>query len=165
MEAKTSSHVHGAGEGEIALTVELHIKGAPPEVLKVEYDGDLTSRGLAHRLAAMLELEAEELLHELDHGPHARDHDHHHCRVDLTCVDIHFETESATHKFLATSTWERVHRWACKRFKVASDACANLELHEGGPKGPILNETRPIGHLPGCETVWLVKPGPERNGR
>jgi hypothetical protein len=165
MEEKTSSHVHDAGEGVIALTIELHMKGVPPEVIEIEYEGDLTHHGLAHRLAEMLELEADELLHELNQKPHTADHEHRHCHVELVCVDIHFETEGAMHKFLATSTWERVHRWGCKHFKVASDACANLELHEGTPKGPALNETKPICHLPGCQTVWLVKPGPERNGR
>jgi len=82
----------------------------------------------------------------------------------LGCIDLHFESEAHQHHFLPSAKWERVHRWGCKKFKIASDACTNLELHSGSPEGPALNEAKKIGHHEGCMTVWLVKPGPERNG-
>jgi hypothetical protein len=81
------------------------------------------------------------------------------------CVDLRFETESLTHRFAAKAKWKRVHRFGCKRFEVPNDACANLELREGAPDGPALNENAEIGSFTGCKTVWLVKPGPEPNGR
>jgi hypothetical protein len=85
-------------------------------------------------------------------------------RVQRVCVDLHFETEAKQAQFPAQAKWARVHRWGCHAFKIASDACAHLELHEGSPTGPALNERQAIGVHTGCKTVWLVKPGPEPNG-
>ena len=81
-----------------------------------------------------------------------------------TCVAIHFESEDIQHHFPARAQWAVVHHWACNHFRVAKDACANLEFHEGAPDGPAINEDKMIGHFPGCITVWLVKPGPEPFG-
>lgn len=80
------------------------------------------------------------------------------------CIDLHFESEDAKHLFPARATWARVHHWGCGHFEVPRDACANLELHEGSPTGPVLNDRSHIGHHKGCMTVWLVKPGPEPYG-
>jgi hypothetical protein len=92
----------------------------------------------------------------LQHGPRWR-----HRRV---CIDLHFESEEAKHHFPARATWARVHQWGCQHFDVPHDACANLELHEGTPTGPALNDRKHIGRHEGCKTVWLVKPGPEPYG-
>ncbi len=128
---------------------------------------------LAKRIAGQLGLEAEELVADLGVGdvrfePNARVGDYiehgkrwRHRRV---CIDLRFESESNTHRFPAHSTWARVRRWGCKHFHVSADACINLELREGSPTGPPLNESSEIGVFTGCKTVWLVKPGPEPNG-
>jgi hypothetical protein len=150
-----------------AVTLALTLKraGGPEETINIEYDGDFSHPAVARKLAEVLELEAEALLEVLMLMPEALDHQKRHCHLDVTCVEVHFETEVRTHKFPARSTWERVHRWGCKKFKVATDACPNLEIHKDGPLGPALNESKPIGHHAHCVNVWLVKPGPERNGR
>lgn len=130
-------------------------------------------RDLAGRMAQQLEIEAEELMLDLGVGDIRFDqnarvgecikHGNHwlHRRV---CVDLRFESESIVHHFAPKSTWARVHRWGCHHFHIAGDACANLELREGSPTGPALNENAELGVFAGCKTVWLVKPGPEVNG-
>lgn len=80
------------------------------------------------------------------------------------CLELHFETETVTHRFSPRAKWERVHLFGCNKFGVAEDACANLELHDGSADGPALNERQEIGSFKGCRTVWLVKPGPEPSG-
>jgi hypothetical protein len=85
--------------------------------------------------------------------------------VQRVCVEVHFETESEKHWFPVLAKWATVHRWACKEFEVARDACANLELREGSPTGQPINERQPIGESRECKVVWVVKPGPEPNGR
>jgi len=154
-------------------------------VLDVEEDGQFirsvevetnqhdTIGTIAPRFAALLELEPEEILEDLsldgeqlDQHRRIQDcngHGHHLCHRRV-CVNIHFETETHKHHFPARATWSRVHRWGCKHFHVAHDACANLELHEGAIDGPVLNDSKEIGHFPGCKDVWLVKPGAEPNG-
>ena len=84
--------------------------------------------------------------------------------LQRVCIDLHFETEAKQARFPARAKWARVHRWGCRAFTIASDACAHLELREGSPAGPALNERQEIGPHVGCEVVWLVKPGPEPNG-
>jgi hypothetical protein len=86
-------------------------------------------------------------------------------RIRTALIEVHFETEHKRHRFLEHSKWARVHQWSCKAFSVASDACVHLELREGSPKGPPINERQEIGRHPECKIVWLVKPGPEPNGR
>ena len=85
-------------------------------------------------------------------------------RVKRVCVDVHFESEQKPHRFLSKQTWGHVHRWACKHFNISKDACPNLELRDGGPTGPALNDKSRIGYFHECKQVWLVKPGPEPNG-
>ncbi|MBZ5631464.1 MAG: hypothetical protein LAO06_21630 [Acidobacteriia bacterium] len=89
----------------------------------------------------------------------------HRWRHRRVCIDLHFESEEARHTFPARATWSVVHKWGCHRFQVPHDACANLELHEASPKGPVLNDHVQIGDFKGCKTAWLVKPGPEPYGR
>lgn len=85
-------------------------------------------------------------------------------RVQRVCVEVHFESETKQHWFPVSAKWARVHRWACNAFHVANDACAHLELREGSPTGPAINERQDIGPSAECKVVWLVKPGPEPNG-
>lgn len=84
--------------------------------------------------------------------------------VHRVCVSVHVEGESDRQNFPATAHWRQVHRWACRRFTIASDSCANMELHMGKIDGPVLNERKQIGQHEGCVEVWLVKPGAEPNG-
>ncbi|HTD24069.1 MAG TPA: hypothetical protein VK738_15535 [Terriglobales bacterium] len=88
----------------------------------------------------------------------------HSVRVRRVCIDLHFESVSAMRRFLSNETWADVHKWGCRHFHVAVDACANLELRDGSPTGPALNDRTKIGPFSGCKTVWMVKPGPEPNG-
>lgn len=85
-------------------------------------------------------------------------------RVHRQCVTLHFEGENLQHKFPATATWAQVHRFGCRKFEIASDACANLELHLHTINGPVAGERKQIGEHKGCVDVWLVKPGSEPNG-
>lgn len=87
-----------------------------------------------------------------------------HIRTRRQCVRLHFEGEDLEHKFPASATWGRVHRFGCRQFAIADDACANLELHLGVIDGPVANERKQIGQHAGCVDIWLVKPGPESNG-
>jgi hypothetical protein len=81
------------------------------------------------------------------------------------CVTLHFEGEDLEHKFPASATWGHVHKFGCRKFTIAHDACANLELHLNTIDGPVANERKEIiGHHEGCIDIWLVKPGPEPNG-
>lgn len=85
-------------------------------------------------------------------------------RVRRVCIELHFETEEKQKRFPVEAKWARVHRWGCRAFSIATDACPHLELREGSPQGPVINERQEIGPHSGCKTVWLVKPGPEPNG-
>lgn len=160
-----SDHLNQSSQGreKIIATVEIERHGQPTETVTVEFDGEVKRPEVAAKIAAILELEATELLEELE-NPEVLHPEHHRGKLKLVSIDLHFETEEAKHHFPASARWERVHRWGCKRFRVASDACANLELHQGSATGPALNEAKRIGHHEGCLVVWLVKPGPERNG-
>jgi hypothetical protein len=134
---------------------------------------DETIESIATRLASKLEVTSEELAEGLgtdgvtfEKTMRARDCLRHgerwrHRRV---CVDMHFETEHFVHHFSPGGHWSEVHRFGCRRFEIPKDACANLELHDGAPDGPALNEKLKIGRFEGCKVVWLVKPGPEPNG-
>jgi hypothetical protein len=84
--------------------------------------------------------------------------------LQRVCVELHFEGEAKQAQFPAQARWARVHRWGCRVFTIATDACAHLELREDTPTGPALNERQAIGPHSGCKPVWLVKPGPEPNG-
>lgn len=158
---------HEGNGAPVTIIIEVEQRGAPVEKIELEFEAQPESRAVAEKLAGVLALEAEELLSELaaaHHGDgHGHEHGHHH-RLQLTCIDLHFESESVKHRFLARSTWARVHHWGCRKFHIAADVAANLELRDGAPDGPALNEAKPIGHHEGCQVVWLVKPGPESNG-
>lgn len=84
--------------------------------------------------------------------------------VHRQCVTLHFEDEELKHKFPATATWARVHQFGCRHFKIAHDACANLELRLHKFDGSPVNERKQIGHYEGCVDIYLVKPGAEPNG-
>jgi hypothetical protein len=137
-----------------------------------EASADDTVELVVSNAAGQLGLEAEEILLDLSAGEErfergkrvgdfGRGHRWKHRR---TCINLHFETEAKEHKFPVSATWARVHHWGCEKFHIPHDLCANLELRLGSPTGPALNEKKQIGHHPGCEVVWLVKPGPEPNG-
>jgi hypothetical protein len=157
---------HGTSGGpleKIVVRLEIDREGQPIEVVTAEFEGAVNRPELAGKIASILELEAEEILEELS-KPECLHPERHHGTLKLVCVDLHFETEAKRHHFLPNAKWSRVHAWGCKHFRIAVDACANLELHSGSPEGPALNEAKEIGHHHGCMDVWLVKPGPEKNG-
>jgi hypothetical protein len=85
-------------------------------------------------------------------------------RAHRQCVTIYFEGEELQHKFPTKATWAQVHRLGCRKFNIAADACANLELHLHTIDGPVVNERKQIGQHNDCIEVWLVKPGSEPNG-
>lgn len=85
-------------------------------------------------------------------------------KIQRVCVELHFESKEENQKFSSNSKWSKVHRWGCRKFKIAPDACANLELREKSAEGPVINENSKIGSFTGCKEVWLVKPGAEPNG-
>jgi hypothetical protein len=101
---------------------------------------------------------------DLDSVLHAAENEGRGLKVHRVCVDLHFETEREVHRFLSRQTWGDVHRFGCHHFHVPADACVNLELRDGSPTGPALNDRSEIGNFTGCRTVWMVKPGPEPNG-
>jgi len=155
------------------LEIEVLEEGSVVRAATTDAQPHETVEAVARRLAPELAVNVEELLAELalddeilkldatvsdvlKQGPKIR-----HRRV---CVDLHFESESIKHMFAANNRWAAVHRFGCKHFNVASDACANLELHEGSATGSALNDQGRIGLFTGCKTVWLVKPGAEPNG-
>jgi len=155
------------------VALELEEQGKVVRSVEVEAADHETISVIAQRFAEALGLQPDELLEDLSiDGKHVRpDHSLRECnghgrhfRHRRVCIDLHFETEEARHHFPAKARWARVHEWGCKKFTVAHDACANLELHEGSPDGPALNEDKEIGHFADCKVVWLVKPGPEPNG-
>jgi hypothetical protein len=156
-------HEHSPGEEKITAKVDLERHGQPTESVSIAFIGQVDRPEVARKIATLLELEAAEILEELS-NPDVLHPKHHHGKLKLACVDLHFESQSARHHFLRSATWARVHQWGCKRFRVSADVAANLELHRDSPTGPVLNEAKKIGHVEGCASVWMVKPGPERNG-
>jgi hypothetical protein len=158
------------------MVVTVEIEQGEQEIRCIEVEviaGDAELATFLQPVADKLEIPVEELLLDLGvgetqfhphskvseclrHGPRWR-----HRRV---CIDLHFESEEAKQHFPARATWSRVHHWGCNHFKVPHDICPNLELHQGTPAGPVLNDRTHIGHHKGCETVWLIKPGPEPYG-
>jgi hypothetical protein len=161
---------------EVVMKIQVDVEedGAVVQTLECEADAQETIEELANRLANQLGTETDDVLSGLgangtlfqrrqrigeclQHGNRWR-----HRR---TCLDVHFESENQIHRFSAHSRWYRVHQWGCKHFHIAHDACANLELRDGSPEGPALNEKTEIGSFTGCKTVWLIKPGPEPNGQ
>lgn len=143
--------------------------------VEIELGDDETVEAAAKRFADALSiLEPEELLDSLTIGEIRLERSqkisayaHHGNRWSYrrVCIDLHFEADEERHHFPEQARWSRVHRWGCLHFHVGDALCANLELREGGPNGPVLNENLPIGHFQGCKVVWLVKPGPEPYGR
>jgi hypothetical protein len=153
------------------VSVDVAEEGADPEVLSFQVSDLDSVTALAERVAGQLELDSSELLEALqeEHG-FSRDAlvsqlPSGVLRLRRACVELHFEGEVATHRFPVRAKWARVHRWGCRHFHVAADACANLELRDGAPDGPRLNEALPIGTFAGCRPVWLIKPGAEPYGR
>src|SRR5439155_26332730 len=126
--------------------VEVAEEGGAPEVLSFEADDEELVTALAARIAARLDLDSAEQLEalEAEHGFNREALVAHLpqglLRVRQVCVELHFEGVVATHRFPARAKWSRVHRWGCRHFHVAVDACANLELRDGAPDGPRLNE-------------------------
>jgi len=88
----------------------------------------------------------------------------HKLNLNTVCIVVHYESETEQQFFPKHAPWSTVHRWACNKFQVAHDACANLELREVTPTGAPINEREKIGDSDDCTDVWLLKPGPEQNG-
>lgn len=155
------------------IHLELEEDGKLARTLSCSSEPGDSLADVARRLAEQIGLEADDILPDLIPGGETDSSspvdkclcDGHRARLRRVCLDLHFETEEKRHLFPVRAHWRRVHRWGCREFNVGRDACANLELHESAPTGPALNEAVPIGHFSGCKVVWLVKPGPEPNGR
>jgi hypothetical protein len=113
---------------------------------------------------AILEMALDMVIEDTSRSLHDLPLRHRELKFHRVCVAVHFETEEERHWFPVQARWARVHRWACRKFEVSVDACANLELREDSPEGSPVNEREPIGKSEQCKTVWLVKPGPEQNG-
>jgi hypothetical protein len=156
--------------------VTIHIDLDPPvsDRATLTYDLDGGKPGeLADRIAADLDLEPGDVAEviDLDGQPASVEaitaavEGGKRLRIHLVCIELHYESEIATHLFPARARWASVHRWGCRHFHVAHDACAQLELRVGAANGLLLNERESIGTFEGCKEVWLVKPGAEPNGR
>jgi len=152
------------------VSVDIAEEGKAPEVLSLEASGEDSAALIADRLAGELGVDAGDVLeafraeHGLERGTVVREFPVSRLRLRRIRVEVHFEGETASHGFPSRAKWARVHRWACRHFGMATDACANLELHDGAPDGPRLNENQPIGTSSGCREVYLIKPGPEPYG-
>jgi hypothetical protein len=153
--------------------LELEDHGMPITSVDFELFPSETIDTLAARLALQIQMEPDDIIAGLcmDGAPIPNEialQEHlmrgHRLRLKRVCIDLHFETEAAMHKFPPHATWGRVLDWGCNHFRVPRDLRANLELREGSPTGPAVNERLEIGEFGGCKTVWLVKPGPEPNG-
>lgn len=158
----------------VKLEIAVEESGAVAHTLVREVAPEQTVTEVARSIAEEIGVSLEEALADLYENEELLKQDApicecakhtHHWRLKLVCVEIHFETEVARHLFSAQAKWEQVHRWAVRHFQIAADVSANLELHRDTPTGPMLNERAAIGHFKGCLDVWLVKPGPENNGR
>jgi hypothetical protein len=155
------------------VIVEIEEDGAVVKTAECEIAEGTTVADVARMAGPQLGITSEEIVIDLGVNGTSFEPDHriedclHHgnrWRHRRTCVSVHFETEEARHHFPARAHWAIVHHWACVHFRVAKDACANLELRDGSPEGPAINENTKIGHFEGCMTVWLIKPGPEPFG-
>lgn len=156
-----------------SIDIQLEDAGGAPTTLAVTYESNERICDVIARLDRDQEFDRGAALEAAIAAIPVLDHSHLMREVDWpgrpivlrrVCLDLHFESESIRAWFPTRAKWVRVHRWACHAFKVAGDACAHLELREGSPAGPALNERQEIGLHAGCESVWLVKPGPEPNG-
>jgi hypothetical protein len=177
VEPKCTNKTPASGEpGEIIMRILVEVEEAGEVVRSAECEVSEAEsvRAVARRLASQLAVEVEEL--EADLGvagitfePEAPVREciagGTHWRHRRVCVELHFESETVIHHFPPRWHWAKVHHFGCRHFHVSHDACANLELREGTPAGPALNEKVEVGVFPGCKSVWLVKPGPEPNGR
>jgi hypothetical protein len=155
------------------IMVEVEEGGGVVRVVECEVSPEESVHAAARRLAELIGVETDELVEDLGAGgvTFEREAPVRDCLIHgerwrhrRVCIELHFETEHVVRTFPPRATWVRVHRWGCHRFHVPQDACANLELREGEPTGPALNEKVEIGVFAGCKVVWLVKPGPEPNG-
>lgn len=157
------------------ITLSLEEAGDSSTCIEIEAQPNQLIRSVADRAAQVLDTDVEEVLECL---AEIRAHDSGKAsvadfvrdgrqtfRLRLVCIKLHFEGESRLHRFQASRTWSAVHRWACKKFNVADDACPNLQLRDGSSEGSLINENQKIGEFHGCKNVWLVAPGPEQNGR
>lgn len=157
---------------------ELHLEitetGKPIRVVHIPIDPEETLEAFSNRITqgadvdgyAVLEMAFESVV-PADTSRRLRDMPMRNQELTLhrTCVEVHFETEAKRHWFPVQARWASVHRWACREFEVAADACANLELRADKADGPPINERESIGKSDECKEVWMVKPGPESNGR
>ena len=157
------------------ITLRLEEDGQESQSVEIETEPTQILHSIADKVAKDFDTDVEDILQCL---AESRGHDsgntsvaeffgdeRRSCRLRLVCITLHFEGESATRRFHASRTWREVHRWGCKRFCIAEDACPNLELRDGGVEGFLINENQKIGKVHGCKNVWLVAPGPEQNGK
>ncbi len=148
------------------LVVEVEEDGQILQTVTVEgADADALASNVSEQLNIDLDEIMEGYANEIGSDAGKDSGKGHKIRIRRVCVELHFESHNQRHNFLSKSKWSRVHRWGCRKFTIAQDACANLELHENTPDGAVLNENKQIGSFKGCKPVWLVKPGPEQNGQ
>ena len=156
------------------MKIDLHVQEANSErIVPIHFSDDETVEHLVERIEADAGVDglsiigmATDVQQFPEIGARLGDFKFKHptIHVHRVCVNVHFEGDEAKHYFPVHAPWSRVHRWACRKFKVSNTAAANLELHEGSAEGPVINERKEIGASDGCKEVWLVKPGPENNG-
>lgn len=157
------------------ITLSLDEGGQGSHSVEIETEPTEILRSIADRVAQDFDTDVEDVLQCL---AETRAHDsgktsvadffrdeHRPYRLRLVCIKLHFEGESAMRRFHSSRTWHYVHRWGCKKFNVAEDACPNLQLRDGSAEGSLINENQTIGEFHGCKNIWLVAPGPEPNGR
>jgi hypothetical protein len=151
------------------LVVDVEEAGEIITSAKIDITDSDTIETVAQRASAAAGLDVDEFIDSVNgeleavtDKSHGKDTT---VKIHRVCIELHFESNTLSHNFSANSKWSRVHRWACKQFTIARDACANLELHDGTENGPVLNESARIGSFTGCKPVWLVKPGPEQYGQ
>ncbi|HRH45285.1 MAG TPA: hypothetical protein PKY82_26840 [Pyrinomonadaceae bacterium] len=150
------------------LLIEVEENGIVVKTSNITVLDNDTIETIAQRASTELGIDLEEIIENIvgDFGSlKAKQNDKDKkIKIQRVCVELHFESKEESQNFSSNSKWSKVHRWGCRKFKIAPDACANLELRENSAEGPVINENGKIGSFSGCKIVWLVKPGAEPNG-
>lgn len=166
--------LHFMEDSNMQITIDIDNTSSPSKSVTVEADGHERVDAVVFRALTALGIDPSEFtadigIDDISFEPkdHVKDCIRHgqRWRCRQVCVDINYQSESAIrHFFNPKHTWQNVHEWACKHFRVAAAVCKDLELFAGSSTGPALNENLPIGASSECKIVWLAKPGPELNG-
>lgn len=153
------------------ITIDLE-EGSSTKSITLEAAGHELIETIAKRAAEAFELDSDAVLdgtdavifHMQDSVADCIRHGHR-WRTRRVCVEVSYQSDGPIRRvFNPRQPWRHVHEWACRQFNVAASMCQDLELFEGSPTGPVLNENTPIGRSASCKTVWLGKLGAEANG-